>query len=543
MSNAIFRVPEPVNESIKTYAPGTPERAELKAKLKELASLQPDIPMVIGGRPVRTGKLGDCRPPHESSKLLGRYHIGNKKHALDAIKAAQKAKTAWAATPFHDRAAVFLRAAELLAGPWRQVFNAATMHTLSKNVFQAEIDAVCELIDFWRFNVKYAQDLYEHQPTSQPGMWNRVEYRALEGFVFAVSPFNFTSIAGNLPTAPALMGNTVVWKPCKTTMFAAHFIMELLHAAGLPDGVINMVTGNSSEIGTTVIDHPDLAGVHFTGSTPVFQWMWKRIGENIARYKTYPRLVGETGGKNFVFMHASADLDNAATALTRGAFEYQGQKCSAASRAYIPESQWPKLMKKMEEQLGRVKMGHPQDMGNFMNAVIDKASYENITSYFPHVTARNGAKFIFGGKASDKKGYFIEPTVIKTTKHDFITMREELFGPVLTVYTYPEKRYAETLKLCDKTSPYALTGSVLARERSAISQASEALMHAAGNFYVNDKPTGAVVGQQPFGGSRASGTNDKAGSFLNLVRWVSTRTTKELFVPPSDFTYPFMSKN
>ena len=543
MSNAIFRVPEPVNEPIKSYAPGSPEREELKAKFKELASLQPEIPMVIDGKPVRTGKFANIIAPHDHNKRLGRYHLGNKKHAQDAIKAALKARKSWAATPFHERAAVFLRAAELLAGPWRQVFNAATMHNLSKTAYQAEIDAVCELVDFWRFNVKYAQDLYENQPGSQPGMWNRIEYRPLEGFVFAVSPFNFTSIAGNLPTAPALMGNTVVWKPCSTTMFAAHFIMELLHAAGLPDGVINMVTGKSSEIGTTVIDHPDLAGVHFTGSTPVFQWMWKRIGENIAKYKTYPRLVGETGGKDFIFMHASADVDNAATALVRGSFEYQGQKCSAASRAYIPESQWPKVKKRMEEQLAQLKMGAPDDFRNFMNAVIDKPAYDFITGYFSHVKPRNGAKFIFGGKASDKKGYFIEPTVIKATKPDFITMREELFGPVLTVHTYSEKKFAETLKICDKTSSYALTGAILARDRKAIQQASDTLMHSAGNFYVNDKPTGAVVGQQPFGGSRASGTNDKAGSFLNLIRWVSARTTKELFVPPSDFQYPFMSKN
>jgi 1-pyrroline-5-carboxylate dehydrogenase len=543
MSNAIFRVPEPVNEPIKSYAPGSPEREELKKKLKELASMNADIPMVIGGKPVRTGKFGDCGAPHDHGKKLGRYHVGNKKHAQDAIKAALKARKAWAATPFHDRAAVFLRAAELLAGPWRQIFNAATMHTLSKTAFQAEIDAVCELVDFWRYNVKYAQDLYEQQPGSQPGMWNRVEYRPLEGFVFAVTPFNFTSISGNLPTAPALMGNTVVWKPCRTTMFAAHFIMELLHAAGLPDGVINMVTGPSSEIGETVIDHPDLAGIHFTGSTGVFQWMWERVGANIRKYKSYPRIVGETGGKDFVFAHASADVDQLATALTRGAFEYQGQKCSAASRAYIPEPLWTKVKKRMEDQLGRVKMGPPDDFRNFMNAVIDKSAYESITGYFPHVKPRNGAKFIFGGKASDKKGWYIEPTVIKATKPDFITMREELFGPVLTVHTYPEKRYMETLRVCDKTSPYALTGAIIARDRSAIRLASETLVNSAGNFYVNDKPTGAVVGQQPFGGARASGTNDKAGSFLNLIRWVSVRTTKELFVPPADFPYPFMSKN
>jgi 1-pyrroline-5-carboxylate dehydrogenase len=543
MSNAIFTVPQPQNEPILSYAPGSAERVELKAKLKELGKLNADIPMIIDGKEVRTGKFGECRPPHDHRKVLGRYHLGTRKHARDAIKASLKARKSWAALPFEQRAAVFLRAAEMLEGSWRQVFNAATMHALSKNAFQAEIDAACELIDFWRFNVKYAEDLYRMQPLSPDGQWNRVEYRPLEGFVFAVSPFNFTSIAANLPTAPALMGNTVVWKPCLKTMFVAHFIMALLKEAGLPDGVINMVTGDPAEIGTEIIDHADLAGVHFTGSTNTFQWMWERVGKNIRKYKTYPRLVGETGGKDFVFMHASADLPSAATALTRGAFEFQGQKCSAASRAYIPESKWPQIKKLMEAQMGRIKMGGVEDFSNFMNAVIDQRAYDRITGYFADVKPRNGAKFIFGGKASDKKGYFVEPTVVKTTRPDFKTIREEIFGPFLTVYTYPEKKFNETLRLCDRTSPYALTGAILARDRGAIQTASETLIHAAGNFYINDKPTGAVVGQQPFGGSRASGTNDKAGSLLNLVRWVSTRTTKEVFTPATDFAYPFMAKS
>lgn len=543
MSNGIFRVPEPVNEPILGYAPGSPERSELKAKLKELGSLDLDIPLVIGGKEVRTGKRGECRPPHDHRRLLGRYHIGTAKHAREAIAAALKARKDWAATPWRERAAVFLRAAELLAGPWRQVLNAATMLCQSKNAYQAEIDAACELVDFWRFNVRYAQDLYEVQPLSPRGQWNRVEYRPLEGFIFAVTPFNFTSIAGNLPTAPALMGNTVVWKPAANTMFTAHFLMRLLREAGLPDGVVNLISGPAGEIGEAVLDHPDLAGIHFTGSTPVFQWMWERVGANIRRYKSYPRLVGETGGKDFVVVHPSADLDVAATALTRGAFEYQGQKCSAASRAYIPQSVWPRLKKKMEEQLGRIRMGDPEDFRNFVNAVIDKKSYESITGYIKDVKPSNGAKIVFGGKFSNEKGWFIEPTVLQASKPDYRTMCEELFGPVLTVYVYPDAKYGETLRLCDRTSPYALTGAVLATDRKAIALADEVLVNAAGNFYVNDKPTGAVVGQQPFGGARASGTNDKAGSFLNLVRWVSARTVKENLLPPRDFPYPFMSAN
>ncbi|MFH2202155.1 MAG: L-glutamate gamma-semialdehyde dehydrogenase [Elusimicrobiota bacterium] len=541
MLNAIYRTPEPYNEPILSYAPGTPERAALQAKLKELAGQEIEVPMIIGGKEIKTGKFGDCRPPHDHGKLIGRYHSGTVKHAQDAVKAALQARKEWAVTPFHDRAAIFLRAAELLAGPYRQVLNAATMMCQSKSAFQAEIDAACELVDFFRFNVKYAEQLYAMQPMSAKGLWNRLEYRPLEGFIFAVTPFNFTSIAGNLPTAPALMGNVCVWKPARSTMYSAHFIMQLLKEAGLPDGVINMISGPSGAIGEAVMKHPDLAGAHFTGSTPVFQWMWKTIGENIASYKTYPRLVGETGGKDFVFMHASADIDTAATALTRGAFEYQGQKCSAASRAYIPESKWPALKKMLGEQLGRIKMGEPENFKNFFNAVIDKAAYDSITGYIDGVKPRDGAKIVFGGKHSDKKGYFIEPTVIKASKPNYRTMCEEIFGPVLTVYTYPEKKYAETLKICDRTSAYALTGAVLAKDRKAIRQASDILVHAAGNFYINDKPTGAVVGQQPFGGSRASGTNDKAGSLLNLIRWVSTRTTKETFVPPTDFPYPFMA--
>ncbi len=543
MSNAIFRVPEPYNEPILGYAPGSPERAELRAKLKELGTTALDVPLVIGGKEVRTGKLGDCRPPHDHARRIGTYHKGSAKHIKDAIKAALKARKAWAAMPFHDRAAIFLRAAELLAGPYRQVLNAATMLCQSKNVMQAEIDAACELIDFFRYNVRYAEEIYGMQPGSAKGQWNRVEYRGLEGFIFAVTPFNFTSIAGNLPTAPALMGNTVVWKPARSTMFTAHFLMKLFEEAGMPPGVINLSTGSSSEIGDMVLSHPELAGIHFTGSTPVFQWMWETVGANIKKYRSYPRIVGETGGKDFIFMHSSADLDVTATAMVRGAFEYQGQKCSAASRAYIPESRWPEIKKRMGDQIGRIKMGDPEDFTNFMNAVIDKSAYGTITEYIDHAKKSGGAKIVYGGKYSDKKGYFIEPTVILAKKANYKSMEEEIFGPVLSVYVYPEKKYAETLRICDRTSPYALTGAIMANDRAAIRQASETLLHAAGNFYINDKPTGAVVGQQPFGGSRASGTNDKAGSFLNLIRWVSTRTIKELFNPPTDFPYPFMNKN
>jgi 1-pyrroline-5-carboxylate dehydrogenase len=542
MSNGIFRVPQAVNEPVLNYAPGSPEREQLKIKLKELGSKTLDIPLIIGGKEVRTGKLGENRAPHDHSQLLGRFHSGTQQHVKDAVAAALKARKEWAATPFHDRAAIFLRAADLLAGPYRMVLNAATMLCQSKNAYQAEIDSAAELIDFWRFNPKFAEQIYEVQPYSPRGQWNRSAYRPLEGFVFAVTPFNFTSIGGNLPTSPALMGNVVLWKPARNTMFTAHFIMKILEEAGLPDGVINLINGPSSEISEAVFDNPDFMGCHFTGSTPVFHWMWGKVGANISRYRGYPRIVGETGGKDFVFAHASADVDVVATALTRGAFEYQGQKCSAASRAYIPESMWPELKKRMEEQLGRMKMGSVEDFSNFVNAVIDEAAYKSITAYIDGVKQKDGAKIVMGGKHSDEKGWFIEPTVIKTTKPDYKTMREEIFGPVLTVYTYPDKKFSETLKVCDRTGTYALTGSIMAMDRKAVAEAAEALVNAAGNFYINDKPTGAVVGQQPFGGARASGTNDKAGSLWNLIRWVSPLSIKETFVPPRDFPYPFLGE-
>ncbi len=540
--NARFGVPQPVNEPILDYAPGSPERDSLKAKLKEMGSSRVDIPMFIGGKEVRTGKLGDCRPPHDHGRLIGRYHMGNTRTVKDAIAASLKARKDWAHAPWHERAAVFLKAAELLAGPYRPVLNAATMLCQSKSAYQAEIDSACELTDFWRYNPRFAEQIYETQPRSSRGVWNYVDYRPLEGFVFAVTPFNFTAIAGNLPTAPALMGNTVVWKPAASTMYTAHYILQILRKAGLPDGVINLVSGSSSEISGAVLASPDLAGIHFTGSTGVFNWMWKTVGDRIGSYKTYPRLVGETGGKDFLIAHASADVDVVATALTRGAFEYQGQKCSAASRAYIPDSMWPSLRKKLGEQLSRVKMGDPEDFTNFFNAVIDKNAYESITAYIKEAKPKNGARILFGGKHDSEKGYFIEPTVILASKPDFKTMCEEIFGPVLTVYVYPAKKFEETLRICDKTSPYALTGAVLAEDRKAVQAADEILRNAAGNFYINDKPTGAVVGQQPFGGARASGTNDKAGSFLNLIRWTSPRTVKENFLPPKDFAYPFMAE-
>ena len=542
MNNAIFRVPAPSNEPVLSYAPGSPEREALKAKLKEMGSQTVDIPMFIGGKEVRTGKLGDCRPPHDHQRLIGRYHKGTKKDVNDAIRAALKARKAWAATPFHERAAIFLRASELLRGPYRQVLNAATVLCQSKNAYQAEIDAACELSDFWSFNVKFAEEIYQSQPYSPKGQWNRLEYRPLEGFVYAVTPFNFTAIAGNLPTSPALMGNTVVWKPAASTMYSGHFILQILRKAGLPDGVINMVAGSSGEVSDALFSSPDFAGVHFTGSTGVFNSMWKTVGDRVASYRTYPRLVGETGGKDFVVVHPSADPAEVATALVRGSFEYQGQKCSAASRAYIPEGMWNKVRKLMAEQLSRVKMGDPEDFSNFVNAVIDRNAYESITSYIKAVRPRDGARIIFGGKFSDEKGYFIEPTVIKASKPDYKTMCEEIFGPVLTVHTYPDKKWTDTLKICDRTSPYALTGAIFADDRAALKEAAEILVNAAGNLYFNDKPTGAVVGQQPFGGARASGTNDKAGSFLNLIRWTSARNVKEVFTPPSDFAYPFLAK-
>ena len=543
MHNSIPNVPKPINEPIKSYAPGSSERASLKARLKELLRREIEIPLVIGGKRVKTGSLGDCRCPHDHAHLLGRYHKAGPTEIERAVSAARKAWPEWSRMPWHERAAIFLRAAELLAGPWRETLNAATMLAQSKNAFQAEIDSACELIDFWRFNPWYAQAIYAQQPPYSPtGTWNYVEQRPLEGFVFAVTPFNFTSIAGNLPTAPAMMGNTVLWKPASSAVYSAWYLIELLREAGLPHGVINFVPGSGGSVGDPVLASPELAGIHFTGSTAVFQGMWTTVGRNIARYHGYPRIVGETGGKDFVVAHSSADVDALAVGLTRGAFEYQGQKCSAASRAYVPKSLWPKLRNRLYGMLDSLKMGDVQDFSNFINAVIDRASYESITAYIKQAKRAAGARVDYGGGFDDKVGYYVQPTVILAENPRYRTMCEEIFGPVLSVHVYEDRRWAETLRLCDATSPYALTGAVFATERRAVIEAHDALRHSAGNFYVNDKPTGAVVGQQPFGGGRASGTNDKAGSMVNLLRWVSPRTVKENLNPPRDYRYPFLAE-
>jgi len=541
--NSRSSIPTPVNEPVLSYAPGSPERAKFFARLNEMKSKKVDIPMYIGGEEVRTGKKVEIRSPYDHEQLLGKFHMGSAADTKKAINAALKAKKDWARMPFQDRAAIFLKAADLLAGDYRWTLNAATMLCQSKNLYQAEIDSACELIDFLRFNPKFAEQIYENQPQSSRGVWNRVEYRPLEGFVWAITPFNFTAIAGNLPTAPALMGNTVVWKPATSTVYTAHFIMKLLIEAGLPPGVINLVTGPAGDISNTILSHPDFAGVHFTGSTPVFHSMWKTVGENISKYKGYPRLVGETGGKDFVLMHESADPEVVATALVRGAFEFQGQKCSAASRAYIPANQWPKVRKALKDMLATVEVGSPEDPGNFVNAIIDKRAYEGIVRYIDAAKKIKGNKIVFGGTYDSSKGYFITPTVIESSDPKSLTMCEEVFGPLLTIHVYPEKKWKETLALVDQTSPYALTGSVFARDRRVILEAERALEHAAGNFYINDKPTGAVVGQQPFGGGRASGTNDKAGSLTNLMRWVSPRTIKETFEPPKSYRYPFLGRD
>jgi len=542
MSNGFFSVPTPTNEPVLMFGPGSMEKNEVKAKLAEMKSQQIEIPIIIGEKEVKTGNLADCRCPHDHGHLLGRYHKVGEKEVDMAINAAMKARPAWAAMPWEARAAIFLKAADLLAGPWRATINAANMLIASKTIFQAEIDSACELIDFYLFNPFYMQEIYKQQPGSSRGCWNYVDQRPLEGFVFAVTPFNFASIAGTLPTAPAMMGNVVLWKPASSTVYVAYYIMKMLKAAGLPDGVITLVPGPGGTVGNPVMASPHLCGIHFTGSTAVFQGMWKTIGENIANYKTYPRIVGETGGKNFVFAHTSADLQELAVAVIRGAFEYQGQKCSAASRAYIPKSLWPKLKDKLIEMTGQIKMGDPEDFTNFMCAVIDRPAYKTITGYIDYAHNSNEAEFIAGGKYDDSKGYFIEPAVILTTNPRFKTMEEEIFGPVITIYIYPDEEYEKTLHLCDETSPYALTGAIFAADRGAALLALDILKNAAGNFYINDKPTGAVVGQQPFGGSRASGTNDKAGSMINLQRWISPRTIKETFISPRDFTYPHMKE-
>jgi 1-pyrroline-5-carboxylate dehydrogenase len=540
MSNGIFMAPVPENEPVRSYAPDTPERAPLKEKLQMMLSENIEIPVIIGGQEVRTGSTATCLCPHDHSHVLATYHQAGPEEIQKAVESSRSAWTEWSELPWEARAAVFLKAAELLAGPWRDTLNGSTMLNQSKTVFQAEIDAACEIIDFWRFNVHYMRKLLEEQPASAPGIWDYLEYRALEGFVFAVSPFNFTSIAANLPTAPALMGNVVLWKPASTAVYSGYFVMKLLEEAGLPAGVINFLPGRGSQVGNSVMANPHLAGVHFTGSTQVFQGMWKTVGESIESYRTYPRIVGETGGKDFVFAHASADPQALAAGLVRGAFEYQGQKCSAASRAYIPESLWPAVKSGLEEQLSEVKMGSPLDFRNFVCAVIDAAAFRDITGYIEHARTSPEHEIILGGGSDDSTGYFIEPTVVVSSDPRSKLMSEEIFGPVLTLYVYPDAELNETLRLCDTTSPYALTGAVFSQDRLAAVKISQALRHAAGNFYINDKPTGAVVGQQPFGGARASGTNDKAGSMVNLLRWTSQRALKETFVPPTHFSYPYM---
>ncbi len=542
MPNGFFDVPYPINEPIYDYYPGSSEKAELKNTLNDMLSKEIEIPMVIGGEDVKSGSLADCRCPHDHQHLLGRYHKGDEKYVHKAIDAALEARKTWAETSWEDRAAIFLKAAELLAGPYRQLFNASTMLGQSKTVFQAEIDAACESVDFLRFNVSYIQDLYGQQVSSEGAIWNQLEYRPLEGFVFAVTPFNFTSIAANLPTAPAMMGNVVVWKPASSSVYSAYYVMKLFKEAGVPDGVINMVPGPGAAIGDPAMNHPRLAGVHFTGSTATFQGMWKTVGNNIEKYKSYPRIVGETGGKDFIFVHSSADTQAVAVAAVRGSFEYQGQKCSAASRMYVPESLWPAIKDSMLAMIKEIKMGDVTDFTNFMNAVIDKNAFRDITEYIDYAKNSSDAEILIGGEYDDSKGYFIQPTIIQAKTPKFKTMEEEIFGPVMTVYVYPDNQYEETLHICDETSPYALTGAIFSQDRYAAIQANKILRNAAGNFYINDKPTGAVVGQQPFGGARASGTNDKAGSIFNLIRWVSTRTIKENFVPPKNFKYPFMQE-
>ena len=538
--NGRRRVPPPVNDPIKSYAPGSPERASLKARLKTMAAETVDIPLFIGGKEIRTGDTASSVMPHDHQHVVGTYHKASEQHVVQAIGAAAAARAEWASWAFEDRAAVILKAAELLTTTWRDTINAATMLGQSKTVFQAEIDAAAELVDFWRFNAHYAQELLGEQPLSDHTMWNQLEYRGLEGFVYAVTPFNFTSIGGNLPTAPALMGNTVIWKPASTAMYSAYYLMKLYEAAGMPPGVINFVAGDSAMISKVLLSHRDLGGVHFTGSTEVFNGMWKTIGASMSTYRSYPRIVGETGGKDFIVAHPSADVDALAVAMVRGAFEFQGQKCSAASRVYVPKSIWSGVRDRAVAMIAELTMGDPRDFRNFMGAVIDKKSFTKISEYIEH--ARGNAKILAGGKADGSTGYFISPTLVETTDPGYKLLCEEIFGPVLTAYVYDDAKWEETLKIVDTTSPYALTGAVFAQDRRAIVHAMSALRNSAGNFYVNDKPTGAVVGQQPFGGARASGTNDKAGSKLNLTRWVSARTVKENFNPPKDYRYPFMGE-
>jgi 1-pyrroline-5-carboxylate dehydrogenase len=538
--SGIRRVPPPVNDPVRSYAPGSPERAELKARLEAMAGERIEIPLVIGGKEVRSGDKATAVMPHDHRHVLADWHKASREHVQQAIEAARQAHREWSRWPWEDRAAVVLKAAELLATSWRQTLNAATMLGQSKTAFQAEIDSACELVDFWRFNPHYAQELYAEQPISTSAMWNQLEYRPLEGFVYAVTPFNFTSIGGNLPTAPALMGNTVVWKPASAAIPSAWQIMRILEAAGMPPGVVNFVPGNAVTVSETVLTHRDLAGVHFTGSTEVFNAMWKTIGESMSAYRSYPRIVGETGGKDFIVAHASADAQALAVAIARGGFEYQGQKCSAVSRVYVPRSRWADVRDRTVAILRDVKMGDVADFRNFMGAVIDRKAFDKISEYL--ADAKRNATIVHGGGTTGGKGYFVEPTLVEAKDPGYRLLCEEIFGPVVTVWVYPDEKWEDTLRIVDETSPYALTGAVFAQDRAAVRQAAAALRQCAGNFYVNDKPTGAVVGQQPFGGARGSGTNDKAGSKLNLVRWVSARAIKETFNPPLDYRYPFMAE-
>ncbi len=544
MATGFYNVPKAVNEPVKSYAPNSPERKELLATYKKMNAEKADIPLYIGSEEIKTGNTRAINPPHDIKHNVGKYHIAEKKHIEQAIETALEARKKWSKMPWESRAAIFLKAADLLTGPYRAKMNAATMIAQSKNVYQAEIDAACELIDFFRFNVQFMSEIYQNQPISSPGIWNRMQYRPLEGFIYAITPFNFTSICANLSAAPVMMGNVTVWKPARTQVYSAKIIMDLFKEAGLPDGVINMVTGDSAMITETILNHKDFAGIHFTGSTGVFNSFWDDIGTNVKKgvYRSYPRIVGETGGKDFIWMHPSANAEQVATAMSRGAFEYQGQKCSAASRAYIPKSKWNAVKKHVEAEMKSMKMGSPEDTSNFINAVIDKRAFDKLANFIDDAKRDPDADVIIGGNYDNSKGYFIEPTIILAKKADYKTMCTELFGPILTVYVYDDKDWKETLEVVNNTSPYALTGAIFSGDRYVIDYATDALENAAGNFYINDKPTGAVVGQQPFGGARGSGTNDKAGSVWNLLRWASNRTIKETFVPPTDYKYPFLEK-
>ncbi|MDG1754902.1 MAG: L-glutamate gamma-semialdehyde dehydrogenase [Rhodothermales bacterium] len=543
MNNMFPTTPEPINEPVRSYAPGSPERASLRSTMKTMRDEHIDIPAFIDGKEVRTGTTLEIRAPHEHARLLGTAHQCGVNELQSAVSSAVAARNDWMHMDWTDRAAIFLKAADLLAGPWRDTINASTMLGQSKNPYQAEIDAACELIDFFRFNVKFMEQIYKDQPISSPGIWNRVQYRALEGFVFAVTPFNFTSIAGNLPTAPALMGNTVLWKPSSTQLHSAYYLYKMLEEAGLPKGVINMIPGRGSVVGNSIFSSEHFTGLHFTGSTKTFNFMWSTIGNNMETYKTYPRVVGETGGKDFIVAHPSADPVAVGTAIVRGGFEYQGQKCSAASRVYVPASLWPTIKDTVKAQLDDIKMGPVEDFSNFVNAVIDRSAYDSISGYIAEAKASPDVEVVHGGNYSDEVGYFIEPTVLRTTNPKYRTMCEEIFGPVVSIFVYDDDKFDETLILLNDTSPFALTGAVFAQDRSVLTHATNVLNDCAGNFYLNDKPTGAVVGQQPFGGARASGTNDKAGSPQNLLRWTSARSIKETFVPAKDYRYPFLEND